>query len=218
MAPSLRASSLGRLVSRVLPALAPLALVLSLAAPLPKDAGAAPADSPRDTLSGESALWSVTAFGGVHDDSRLWEILTFRGHDFESSYLAGVAVTREVGASFDRLTWELEGSLFRHFGNQSHLEGNLALLARWRRFPWDSFVDTSVALGQGISVAAERPEIERPDAQEVLHYTAVEAEFAPPSDSRWSVVGRIHHRSGVFGLYGTRGGSNFHTLGVRLHF
>jgi hypothetical protein len=47
----------------------------------------------------------------------------------------------------------------------------------------------------------------------------VELAFAPPSQPNWSVFLRVHHRSGVHGLFnGVSGGSNFLALGVRYGF
>ncbi|WP_155890787.1 hypothetical protein [Desulfuromonas sp. TF] len=40
-----------------------------------------------------------------------------------------------------------------------------------------------------------------------------------PRVPRWRLSARIHHRSGVFGLFdGVRGGSNFMGLGVTYRF
>jgi len=88
---------------------------------------------------------------------------------------------------------------------------------RWTLFPWDRFVDTSIAVGEGLSYATSRPRIEnRGEAARLLNYLMFEMELTPLQDSPWSLVGRIHHRSGVFGIFGgVRGGSNFIMIGVR---
>lgn len=172
-------------------------------------------DEPRAWRDG----WSITAFIGQHDDSRFGEIVSMRGWRLEPTYIAGAALNRKFGEWFDgMLHWEVEGSLFRYWGEQRHWEGNAALVARWTYFPWDDYVDTSFAFGQGVSMASRRPAVERDDTRKFLNHLLTEFEFAPPRDSPWSVVARLHHRSGVFGLYGTRGGSNFVTLGLRYRF
>jgi hypothetical protein len=44
----------------------------------------------------------------------------------------------------------------------------------------------------------------------------LELEFALPDARHWSVITRIHHRSGAFGLFnGVTGGSNALAFGVR---
>jgi len=50
----------------------------------------------------------------------------------------------------------------------------------------------------------------------LLHYLLLEATFGPPN-SPWSVVTRIHHRSGIFGLF-SHSGSNVISAGVRYRF
>ena len=182
-----------------------LALVLSW--PVGADTGL-----PRD-----GQRWLVTALAGLHDDSRFLEILQLDGGDVGSSYLGGGAVGRELGYWGRSAVWEGEAQLYRHWGEQSLWEGSLAVALRWTRFPWDGLVDTSIAFGQGVSVASERPPVEG-DTRRLLHHMHVDLEFRPPSSRHLSLVGRLHHRSGVFGLYGVSGGSNFLTLGLRYRF
>jgi len=46
-----------------------------------------------------------------------------------------------------------------------------------------------------------------------------EFDFALPHEPSWSLVTRIHHRSGVFGLFGgVHGATNAFSLGIRYHF
>lgn len=163
--------------------------------------------------------WSITAFVGRFDDSRFGEVISLRGWNFEDSYLGGVALNRRVATSFDdRLHWEVDGSLYRHWGEQSHWEANAAVVARWTDFPWDDYVNTSFAFGQGLSYATRRPAVEGDDTRRFLNHLLVELETAPPGGSPVSLVTRVHHRSGAFGLYGTSAGSDFVSLGLRYRF
>ncbi|MFA9479952.1 hypothetical protein ACERK3_16840 [Phycisphaerales bacterium AB-hyl4] len=162
--------------------------------------------------------WSVTAFIGQWDESRFAEILTFRGGDMKASYLAGFALNRRIARKAnDIVHWEVEASVFRHWRIQDNWEGNLALVVRWTAFPWDRYVNTSAAFGSGVSLASEKPKLEG-TTREFLHHLLAEVEFAPPGDTPWSGVARVHHRSGAFGLYGRHGGSNAITLGLRYRF
>ena len=97
------------------------------------------------------------------------------------------------------------------------------MVGRWLKFPWNDTVRTSIAAGEGISYASSIPKIEQersPDkTAHLLNYLMLELELAPPDDPRWSVFTRIHHRSGVFGLYdGVSKGSNILAAGVRVRF
>lgn len=171
----------------------------------------------------------VTTFVGVYSPNRFVEILHIQPasvHLESSASLFVLSVAQVVGSWGDNLQWEVEGQLGQHAGLQTHQEVNLVLVARWTRFPWDRFVDTSFAFGEGVSVALEVPpleprsaEEENEESQRLLNYLLLEAEFAPPSNSPWSATVRVHHRSGVFGLYGgVNGGSNYVGVALRRRF
>ncbi|MCC5858178.1 MAG: hypothetical protein JJT90_08495 [Ectothiorhodospiraceae bacterium] len=166
---------------------------------------------------GASRPWSVTALVGQYDHSRFLDILVLDGGDLRASYMGGGVVARELGAWGPAIRWEAEVQGYRHWGRQSLWETNGAVAVRWMRFPWDRYLDTSVSFGQGVSFASQRPALEEP-TRRLLHYMHAELEFRPPAHDRVGLVGRLHHRSGAFGLYGVTGGSNFLTLGLRYRF
>jgi hypothetical protein len=62
----------------------------------------------------------------------------------------------------------------------------------------------------------EKRDPDNSHAGTLLHYLLIEAEVGLP-DSRWSLVARVHHRSGIFGLF-SHSGSNVLALGVRYRF
>ncbi len=153
---------------------------------------------------------------------RLAEILRTTSADLQDSYLLSVAYGRSFREGRS-VRWEWEGQLVRHTGMQRHGELNAVLIIRWMRFPWDSYIDTRVAFGEGLSHATREPAIEpraqRPDedSTRTLNYLLLEVEAKRPL-SQWSGFLRIHHRSGIAGLFdGVHGGSNFVGLGVRLY-
>jgi hypothetical protein len=70
-------------------------------------------------------------------------------------------------------------------------------------------------------VTSEVPVLEKHDpensnAATLLHYLVMEAAVGLPN-SNWSLVGRVHHRSGIFGLF-SHSGSNVLAIGVRYRF
>lgn len=152
------------------------------------------------------------------------DILKLDARTYGHSRMTALAYAYRLGEGLGALTWELEGQAAKHTGHQSHLETNLLLTARWNRFPWDGYVATSAALGWGFSYAHELPVLEpRSDREEgsnrLLNYLLVELDFAPPTAPQWGLVFRLHHRSGVFGIYnGVNGGSNFVGGGLRYRF
>ena len=93
-------------------------------------------------------------------------------------------------------------------------------IGRWHYFPWNKYVDTSFAVGDGLSYYTDVSEVEKEDdedAQRVLNYLMFELALGLPEYPRWDLVFRIHHRSSVFGLVGA-GGSNFVCGGIKFAF
>lgn len=165
----------------------------------------------------ELGPWAVTGLAGVYDDTPFLHILALQGGDLESSYIGGLILARTIGVWRRDWVWEAEVQAYRHRGLQNNNELNAALALHWTRFPWDEALDTTVSFGQGISLASERPPIEG-DTRALLHYMHAEIAFHPGGLRGFSLVTRLHHRSGAFGLYGTSGGSNFLTAGMRYRF
>jgi hypothetical protein len=117
----------------------------------------------------------------------------------------------------------------RQLGWQEHMEYNAVLVLRFLKLPWDRFLDTSFALGEGISYSTKIPPIEvnqhainhglGHNESKLLNYLMVEAAFRIPATKRWHFFYRIHHRSGVYGLIrGVSDASNFVGLGIRYEF
>ena len=184
--------------------------------------------------AGEERRWAVMGTVSRWVNADLLEIpeRTATGRlRFEDSNFAGAALTRTIVPSFaiplpgtdfafrgNRI--ELEGQVVRHFGEQHHWEGTLALMFRTGDIPLFGGLSVNFGFAEGLSYASERPELEgspgvRP--RHFLNYLAVEAEFKHASLPGVAVVPRIHHRSGVFGLIAPKtSGSNFIGVGVRV--
>lgn len=93
---------------------------------------------------------------------------------------------------------------------------------RWANLPWNQYINTSFAIGEGISYASSYPSLEKKsniNTKRLLNYLMLEATFASPYYPRVQVLARIHHRSGAFGLYRAGNtGSNVIGVGVRYLF
>lgn len=93
---------------------------------------------------------------------------------------------------------------------------------RWANWPWNKYIVTSLAVGEGISYASSVPNVEirnNDDTRRLLNYLMLEATLSPPSYANLQLVLRIHHRSGAFGLYKAGNtGSNVYGLGLRYLF
>jgi hypothetical protein len=157
------------------------------------------------------------AYVGQYTDTRYTEILLF-DTDFQSSYVAVLGATTRIANVGDHGHIEAEINFGQHWGRQNNREVNALASARWRRFPWNHRVATSLAIGTGVSVASRVPEIEdlphRPGARRLV-YLMHEIEFSRPSDPHLSLFLRIHHRSGLYDVVSEARGSNFLGMGVR---
>jgi hypothetical protein len=167
--------------------------------------------------------WFTSVYAGEYSHNALNEIIRFQTK-FESSYVNVVSVGKEVGRLTDAIGMELEGQVAVHSGRQDNAEINGAFTLRWLPFPWDRYLDTSFAFGNGISYATAKPELEiidsdDNDTSQWLYYILVEMAFKIPRQPQWEVFVRIHHRSSVFGLINrVYAGSNFVGLGLRYRF
>jgi hypothetical protein len=143
------------------------------------------------------------------------------GIDFEESYLLAVALARTIAQYGDLASLEVEGQIVRHFDIQEHWELNALIAARWEKFYWDEYIDTSLAFGIGPSYATRRPETEQAGREETDHlltYLMVELELGLPSHPNTSFITRIHHRSCAFGVVAEDGSSNALAFGIKHRF
>ena len=172
--------------------------------------------------------WAVTAWGGQMIDAAYGDTFLGKGRMRPEAVL-GIGLQRRILRA-GPLSLELEADLFSHIAGQqpggefnqsrpysdlpaqSFGEGVVGIGARLWVQPW-----LSVSFMEGISYNSELSLYEktyREKYSQVLNYLGVEVEAAVSPDV--SVVGRIHHRSGVYGLYnGVTEGSNAYLFGLR---
>ncbi|MFN7677990.1 MAG: DUF3769 domain-containing protein [Cyanobacteriota bacterium] len=175
--------------------------------------------------------WSVTAWGGTMTTANFGDAFFFNGRPRPEG-LAGLGVQRRL-LDGGPLSIELDANLVGHQAarqgggpynqavpfaktpSQTFGEATLGIGARlWLR-PW-----LNVFFEEGVSLLSEPSNWEKTERENYatfLNYLAFEVEGLVTPD--WSIVGRIHHRSGAFGVYsGVREGSNGYLLGVRHRF
>ena len=177
------------------------------------------ADSESET---QSRPWSVFAYAGMWNDTRFEDIpqVDLR---LNNSFLGTLGLSRNIYEFNEHLLLEGEVNVTRHWGKQHHFEVNSAVSLRWRRFPWDRYVDTTFSCGLGFSYAFRRPPLEQrthQDPTNLLLFLPIELTFAPPRryDIPWETFFRVHHRSGAFGLVSNARGSDFIATGIRYRF
>ncbi|MDJ0816221.1 MAG: hypothetical protein QNJ58_08445 [Desulfobacterales bacterium] len=183
-------------------------------------ASGALADADQADKEFERYKWFVTAYGGAHAQDDIGDVFSFQARFEDNAYIAVLALAREFWHYKNYLSFELEGQVGKHFNKDTHWEFVGVLIGRWHYFPWNKWVNTTFAVGDGISYYTDVSEVEEEDdddAQRTLNYLLFELTLGLPEYQRWDLVFRIHHRSSVFGLVGA-GGSNFVTGGFKFAF
>jgi hypothetical protein len=176
-------------------------------------------EEPTRSLDPFFAVWSVTVYGSFMTKETVGRAFLLPT-DLESSFgfLAG-ALSWKMVTLFDRAQFELEGQLVKHLGDQRHAEINGLWIGRWVAFPWNHHLGTTIGLGMGLSYATDMPVFEvltHDRSSQWLIYLLFEATVYPPQYPQWSIVYRIHHRSGMLGTFnGVHGASNALGLGVK---
>ncbi len=162
----------------------------------------------------------VGFYGAKASDGDFLDLLAFKYEKIES-YLYAISLGKKFATQKDRYRYEIEAQIVKHFKIQNHFEFNALLIYRWLKFPWDHILDTSLAIGDGLSYASQKPilELEKQKTSRLLNYLMVEITFNYPSYSQLEIFTRIHHRSGIYKLINdVSGGSNFLAFGLRYRF
>lgn len=182
--------------------------------------------SPFETCAGDCA---VTFYGGTLVQTPMWEIFVTKHQmpwqwNWRSSYLVAGAASRELVAYRDWVALEAEVGAGKRFGFLNEGEFWGALYLRWKLFPWNDYVRTTVAVSTGLNYATEVPPFERyrtrGPGSRLLHFLSPEITFGLPSMPDLDLVLRFHHRSGAeLGFFNhTSGGAQYGTAGIRYRF
>jgi len=165
--------------------------------------------------------WFVSIYGGPHTDENIAEIATFNADTSNHNYIVVGALAREIYRYRQWLSFELEGNVGKYLGPRDDQWAFAGLmLGRWHAFPWDRYIDTSFAMGAGLSLNSDVTQIERDrddHAQRLLGYLAFEFTLGLPQYPRSDLMFRVHHRSGARGLIG-ESVSNYLCVGLKFAF
>ena len=163
--------------------------------------------------------WGFTLYRARLSADELIDALLFSAA-LEDSEVWVAAISKDKWRPNRHIVFGLEGQLAKHTGPvQHHWEINGLGTMRWLTFPWDRYVDTSAAMGLGVSYATDMPEFEvqaHDTSNQWLAYILVELTAGLPSIPKWQLVLRIHHRSAAYGLFedNLKGGSNGVGMGI----
>lgn len=96
------------------------------------------------------------------------------------------------------------------------------ITGKWPILPENDWVKARIIIGEGLSWVSKVPYREYRNSQEpqqILNFLMFEFSFAPAKHPEIELVYRIHHRSGVFGLYhANNSGSTAVGLMLRYYF
>ena len=175
--------------------------------------------------------WAVTAWGGQMVAANFGDTFIFRGR-MRPEGLGGIGLQRRL-LDAGPLAFEIDSNLMLHAAErqpggpfnqevpnastpaQTFVEGTLGIGLRVWVQPWLSFYFV-----EGVSLLSQNSNYERTFRENYttfLNYLAFEVEALVRP--QWSLVGRIHHRSGAYGTYsGVSEGSNGYLVGLRYRF
>lgn len=187
----------------------------------------------RQTTIGMPAAFGIADF--TNDEYGFVDRVPFRDWPWSDSGMVGFAASRQI-ASFghgdigDIVALEAEVGVAQRYGSQTQLEVWGAFYLRWKQFPWNRVVKTTVAISTGLNWASgisahEVRSSQNGEGSQLLHYLSPEITFALPKYPDQELVFRFHHRSGGGDMFGpnsifnnTRGGSNYVNVGLRWRF
>jgi hypothetical protein len=178
----------------------------------------------------------LTIYHGQGVDSNLLELpkqILTADLPFESAYFEGIGYTHYLSTPawlssglsllrLDDVSTALELLGIQHRGLQNHFELDAVYMLRSDEGQLGP-LRIRVGAGIGLSNAFGRPDYEdgplegdRNRRYRFQSYETIEIEAGAASVKNISLVGRIHHRSGLYGLIAPKNvGSNFMTIGLR---
>ncbi len=198
---------------------------VALASDLPPET-TFPIDEPVtvETAGDRGGDWAVTVYGGLVSENKFSRLL-FTPWDAEvdeDTPWLGLSLSKRMWTWGEDIAFELEGGAGYRFGDEKTGEFWGALYTRYDGFFWNDTIYTTIAGSTGLNYATRVSPFERnkrDGGAKLLHYFAPEITFADPDDKNLELVVRLHHRSGVFGLFdGVSSGTNTVTLGLRKRF
>ena len=179
--------------------------------------------------------WSFNLFYGQLTQSHFEEIF-YTASELEERDILGVSVRREFLHLKDKLKFvpqdfylDWEAVLAHKWGDwkgddrhYQDIAASINLRYEFDREQWLPIKNFS--FGNGLSYLTKDAGYEKKvtlnnKKSRLLNYMMVDLGFRVPFVRDWEWLLRVHHRSGVYGLFnGVQGGSNYITTGLRYRF
>lgn len=176
--------------------------------------------------------WNLILYGGIFTTTDLIPIVFRQKTDYKESYIGSLGISRPLDYRIRWFDFLWEGNVTKHFGEMNHWEVNGFYIVKIDRIYGSPI---SLSLGEGLSLASENPKLENKakgyyldglqkdaiESRALLNYMMVEFSSYLPFERKTELFLRVHHRSGIFGLYcppDPNCGSNFVSYGFRTSF
>ncbi len=179
--------------------------------------------------------WSFNLFYGQLTQSHFEEIF-YSASELEERQILGVSIRKELFHLNDKFNFvpkdlylDWEAVLAHKWGDwkgddrqYQDVVASINLRYEFDRDQW--FPIKNFSFGNGLSYLTEDAEYEKKvilnnKKSRLLNYMMVDLGFRVPFVRHWEWLLRVHHRSGVYGLFnGVKGGSNYITSGLRYRF
>lgn len=165
---------------------------------------------------------AIVVYTGKSNTADLLELARLRFEKFEPYWIIGIGLNLDLFKHASYFSFEWNNQFVKHFEKWGLSEIDTLISFRWHWFPWNRFLQTSLAFGEGFSFATGYPSSEAVSQNirsKFLNALLTEVAFALPRHSDWSLIARLHHRSGIYGtINGVNGGSNYVTFGLMKRF
>jgi len=169
--------------------------------------------------------WSYFIYHGKTAKTIFMKLLRFEKPNHTGTTITSIEANlkkENIWNDYARFEWAYNLTRRHQKGRKKDFfEVNTFLLLRFVKFPWNKYLFTTVAFGEGLSYANSVPFVETNDStnkgkSNLLNFLSYEISIALPKCRRFSAVYRLHHRSGIFGLFNNvSGGSNVTAFGLR---
>ncbi|MDF3820730.1 hypothetical protein P3G55_12505 [Leptospira sp. 96542] len=173
--------------------------------------------------------WHLVFYGGIFTETDLLPIVLRQKTEYQKSYIGTLGLYRPLDYKLRFIDFGFEGNITKHFGTMNHWEFNAFYIAKIDRIAGSPF---GISIGEGLSLASENPKLENKakgyyldglqkdaiESRALLNYLMVEVSSYLPFEHKTELFLRVHHRSGIFGLYcppDPNCGSNFISYGFR---
>lgn len=167
----------------------------------------------------EGLVTSALGFAGPGVPTPLTDLVRFKNLDLVSQYMVGGAINQRMIQFQDALALEAEAQVLMFPESTKLWALNAAVVVRFLRTPWSNALGATFGFGNGLSWATQVPKMESDyisKTSRTLYHLLFEFDLPLGKQSDWSLVARLQHRSGAFGLFdGVVGGSDFLCLGLK---